>query len=159
MSQLSTGKLSPKEKLLPILTNKNVDIKKEMLAGLTTFLTMAYILAVNPNILSATGMPAGPIVTATCLSAALACILMGLLANLPFALASGMGLNAYFAYSVVLGMGISWEVALTAVFAKSEIQIWECRNCGHIVVGKKAPQLCPVCAHPQSFFEIRKENY
>lgn len=123
MSQLSTGKLSPKEKLLPILTNKNVDIKKEMLAGLTTFLTMAYILAVNPNILSATGMPAGPIVTATCLSAALACILMGLLANLPFALASGMGLNAYFAYSVVLGMGISWEVALTAVFVEGIIFI------------------------------------
>lgn len=123
MSQLSTGKLSPKEKLLPILTNKNIDIKKEMIAGLTTFLTMAYILAVNPNILSATGMPAGAIVTATCLSAALACILMGLFANLPFALASGMGLNAYFAYSVVLGMGISWEIALTAVFVEGIIFI------------------------------------
>ena len=88
---------------MPIFSNENVDYKKEMLAGLTTFLTMAYIIAVNPNILSATGMDAGALVTATCLSAGIACILMGIFANLPFALASGMGLNAFFAYSVVLG--------------------------------------------------------
>ena len=94
-----------------------------MLAGLTTFLTMAYIIAVNPNILSATGMPAGALVTATCLAAAIACILMGLFANLPFALASGMGLNAYFAYTVVGQMGISWQVALTAVFVEGIIFI------------------------------------
>ncbi|WP_459836551.1 NCS2 family permease [Clostridium carnis] len=112
-----------KERLLPILTNKNVNIKREMAAGLTTFLTMAYIIAVNPNILSATGMPAGALVTATCLSAALGCILMGLFANLPFALASGMGLNAFFAFSVVLGMNISWEMALTAVFIEGIIFI------------------------------------
>lgn len=87
MGEISTKKLTTKEKLLPILTNKNVDIKKEMLAGLTTFLTMAYIIAVNPNILSETGMPAGALVTSTCLAAAIACILMGVFANLPFALA------------------------------------------------------------------------
>lgn len=115
--------LTKKEKLFPILSNKKVDMKKEMLAGLTTFLTMAYIIAVNPNILSATGMSAGALVTATCLSAAIACIIMGLFANLPFALASGMGLNAYFAYTVVGQMGISWEVALTAVFVEGIIFI------------------------------------
>lgn len=115
--------LTKKEKLLPILSNKKVDMKKEMLAGLTTFLTMAYIIAVNPNILSATGMPAGALVTATCLAAAIACILMGLFANLPFALASGMGLNAYFAYTVVGQMGVSWQVALTAVFVEGIIFI------------------------------------
>ena len=123
MGEISTKKLTTKEKLLPILTNKNVDIKKEMLAGLTTFLTMAYIIAVNPNILSETGMPAGALVTSTCLAAAIACILMGVFANLPFALASGMGLNAYFAYSVVLGMGVSWQIALTAVFIEGIIFI------------------------------------
>lgn len=115
--------VSKKEKLLPIFSNKNVDMKKEMLAGLTTFLTMAYIIAVNPNILSSTGMPAGALVTATCLSAAIASILMGLFANLPFVLASGMGLNAYFAYTVVGQMGVSWEVALTAVFIEGIIFI------------------------------------
>ena len=115
--------VTKKEKLLPIFSNKNVDMKKEMLAGLTTFLTMAYIIAVNPSILSATGMPAGALVTATCLAAAIACILMGLFANLPFALASGMGLNAYFAYTVVGQMGISWKVALTAVFVEGIIFI------------------------------------
>ena len=115
--------VTKKEKLLPIFSNKNVDLKKEMLAGLTTFLTMAYIIAVNPSILSATGMPAGALVTATCLAAAIACILMGIFANLPFALASGMGLNAYFAYTVVGQMGISWKVALTAVFVEGIIFI------------------------------------
>jgi len=116
-------KLSPKEKLLPILSNKNVDFKKEIVAGITTFLTMAYIIAVNPNILSQAGMPIGALVTATCLSAAFACILMGLFANLPFALASGMGLNAFFTFSVVLRLNISWEMALTAVFVEGIIFI------------------------------------
>lgn len=115
--------LSKKEKLLPILSNKKVDMKREIIAGLTTFLTMAYIIAVNPLILSATGMPVGPLVTATCLAAAFGCILMGVFANLPFALASGMGLNAYFAYTVVIGKGIPWEVALTAVFIEGIIFI------------------------------------
>lgn len=115
--------LSKREKVLPIFSNNNTDMKKEMLAGLTTFLTMAYIIAVNPSILSSTGMPAGALVTATCLSAAIACILMGIFANLPFALASGMGLNAYFAYTVVGQMGVSWKVALTAVFVEGIIFI------------------------------------
>lgn len=117
-------KSSKKQGILPILTNKNVDMKKEIVAGVTTFLTMAYIIAVNPNILSEAGMPAGALVTSTCLAAAIGCILMGLFANLPFALASGMGLNAFFAFSVVLGMGISWEMALTAVFVEGIIFIF-----------------------------------
>ena len=99
------------QKLFPILTNKDVNKRTEMMAGLTTFLTMAYIIAVNPNILSEAGMPAGALVTSTCLGAAIGCFLMGLLANMPFALASGMGLNAYFAYTVVIGMGVSWHIA------------------------------------------------
>lgn len=112
------------QKLFPILTNdKNVDKKTEVMAGLTTFLTMAYIIAVNPNILSQSGMPMGALVTSTCLAAAIGCFLMGFLANMPFALASGMGLNAYFAYTVVLGMGVSWEIALTAIFVEGIIFI------------------------------------
>ena len=95
-----------KKPFFELFTNKNVDMKKEFIAGLTTFLTMAYIIAVNPNILGETGMDKGAIVTATCLAAAFASILMGLYANLPFVLASGMGLNAYFAYSVFIGQGI-----------------------------------------------------
>ena len=111
------------QRLFPILTNKEVDKKTEIMAGLTTFLTMAYIIAVNPSILSETGMPAGALVTSTCLGAAVGCFLMGLLANMPFALASGMGLNAYFAYTVVIGMGVSWHIALTAVFIEGIIFI------------------------------------
>lgn len=112
-----------KGRLLEILSNEKVNYKKEILAGITTFLTMSYIIAVNPNILGATGMPAGALVTATCLAAGLATILMGIFANLPFALASGMGLNAYFAFSVVLGMKIDWQIALTAVFVEGIIFI------------------------------------
>lgn len=112
-----------KGRFLEILSNEKVDFKKEIMAGITTFLTMAYIIAVNPNILGETGMPVGALVTATCLSAGLTTILMGVFANLPFALASGMGLNAYFAFSVVLGKQISWEVALTAVFVEGIIFI------------------------------------
>lgn len=117
--------VNEKKKFLEIFSNKNVDFKKEILAGITTFLTMAYIVAVNPNILGTdgVGMDKGAIVTATCLSAAFASILMGIYANLPFVLASGMGLNAYFAYSVVLGKGISWNIALTAVFVEGIIFI------------------------------------
>ncbi|HEX6988075.1 MAG TPA: NCS2 family permease [Bacillota bacterium] len=88
----------------------------ELVAGLTTFMTMAYILFVNPNILAATGMDPQAVLMATALSAGFASILMGLLARLPFALAPGMGLNAYFAFTVVLGMGIPWQVVLGAVF-------------------------------------------
>jgi len=91
-------------------------ISTEVRAGVTTFLTMAYILFVNPSILAATGMPAADVAVATALAAAVATAMMGLYANFPFALAPGMGLNAYFTYGVVLGMGIPWPVALTAVF-------------------------------------------
>ena len=84
---------------------------------------MAYIIAVNPSILSAAGMPAGAIVTATCISAVIGCLIMGFYAKLPFGLAPGMGLNAFFTFSVVIGMGISWEVALTAVFVEGIIFI------------------------------------
>ena len=98
-------------------------VERELTAGLTTFMTMAYILAVNPSILSASGMDAGAIFTATALASAFASFLMGFLANLPFVLSAGMGLNAYFAYTVVLGMGYSWQMALTAVFVEGLIFI------------------------------------
>ena len=90
--------------------------RTEALAGLTTFITMAYIIFVNPAILSETGMPLAAVTIATCLCAAIGSILMGALANYPLALAPGMGLNAYFTYSVVKGMGIPWQTALGAVF-------------------------------------------
>lgn len=90
--------------------------RTEMRAGLATFLTMAYIIVVNPNILSATGMPFAGVLTATVLIAAFSSILMGLVANLPFALAPGMGINAFFAFTLVLGGGASWQTALGAVF-------------------------------------------
>src|SRR5580692_2000331 len=90
--------------------------RTEILAGVTTFLTMAYIVFVNPAILSETGMPVAAVAAATCLSAAIGSILMGLIANYPIALAPGMGLNAYFAYTVVKGMGVPWQTALGCVF-------------------------------------------
>ena len=105
------------------LSENNTDAKTEILAGITTFMTMAYILAVNPSILSATGMDSGAVFTATALAAFIGTLLMAIFANYPFALAPGMGLNAYFAYTVVLGMGYSWEYALTAVFAEGIIFI------------------------------------
>ncbi|HCW53218.1 MAG TPA: guanine permease [Clostridium sp.] len=118
-------KTKTKGRFFDIRSNEKVDFKKEIMAGITTFLTMAYIIAVNPNILGSDGMgmEKGAIVTATCLAAAIASIFMGVYANLPFVLASGMGLNAYFAYSVVLGKGISWHIALTAVFVEGIIFI------------------------------------
>lgn len=97
--------------------------KIEIMAGLTTFMTMAYILAVNPNILGAAGMDTGAVFTATALASAIASFCMAMFANLPFVLSAGMGLNAYFAYTVVLGMGYSWEQALTAVFVEGIIFI------------------------------------
>lgn len=105
------------------LKENGTDTKTEILAGITTFMTMAYILAVNPSILSAAGMDQGAVFTATALAALLGTLLMALFANYPFALAPGMGLNAYFAYTVVLGMGYSWELALTAVFVEGIIFI------------------------------------
>lgn len=110
------------EKVFKLSDNKT-DAKTEILAGITTFMTMAYILAVNPSVLSATGMDSGAVFTATALAAFIGTLLMAIFANYPFALAPGMGLNAYFAYTVVLGMGYSWEYALTAVFAEGIIFI------------------------------------
>ena len=105
------------------LKEKNTTVKTEVLGGLTTFLTMAYILAVNPSILSNAGMDAEAVMIATCLASFIGTLAMALLANLPFALAPGMGLNAYFAFSVCLGMGYSWQVALFAVFVEGVIFI------------------------------------
>jgi len=107
------------------LTENGTNVKREIVAGITTFLTMAYIIAVNPNFLS-TAMgdgTAGALVTATCLAAGLTTILMGLYANAPFALASGMGLNAFFAFTVCGAMGVPWQIALTAVFVEGIIFI------------------------------------
>ncbi|MBO4410506.1 MAG: NCS2 family permease [Spirochaetales bacterium] len=103
------------------LKERGTDVKTEMMAGLTTFMTMAYILAVNPGILSASGMSFGKIFAATAITSAVATLIMGLLANLPFALSAGMGLNAFFAYTVCLGMGYSWQFALTAIFVEGII--------------------------------------
>lgn len=105
------------------LKENGTDVKTEVIAGITTFMTMAYILAVNPSILADAGMDRGAVFTATALASLIGTLLMALFANYPFALAPGMGLNAYFAYTVVLGMGYSWEVALTAVFIEGIIFI------------------------------------
>ncbi|MCT4589763.1 MAG: NCS2 family permease [Carboxylicivirga sp.] len=103
------------EKFFKLSENKTT-VKTEVVAGITTFMTMAYILAVNPDILSATGMDKGALFTATAISAAVGTLVMALWAKLPFALAPGMGLNAFFAFGVCIGMGMSWQFALTAVF-------------------------------------------
>lgn len=105
------------------LSQNGTDARTEILAGITTFMTMAYILMVNPGMLSETGMDWGGVFTATALSAAIATLMMGLLANYPFALAPGMGLNAFFTYTVVFGMSKSWQFALTAVFLEGIIFI------------------------------------
>lgn len=105
------------------LSENGTDVKTEVVAGITTFMTMAYILAVNPSILSAAGMNQGAVFTATALASLIGTLLMAIFANYPFALAPGMGLNAYFAYTVVLGMGYSWEIALTAVFVEGIVFI------------------------------------
>ena len=105
------------------LRENGTTVKTEFLAGITTFMTMAYILAVNPTILSATGMDKGAVLTATVLASCLGTVFMAVFANYPFALAPGMGLNAFFAYTVVLQMGYSWEMALSAVFVEGIIFI------------------------------------
>jgi AGZA family xanthine/uracil permease-like MFS transporter len=108
------------DKFFKITENKST-LKTEIIAGITTFMTMVYILAVNPSILSDAGMDKDAVFTATALSAIIATLVMALVAKLPFALAPGMGLNAFFAYTVVLGMGYTWEFALTAVFLEGII--------------------------------------
>jgi len=98
------------------INGENTTIKTEIIAGITTFLTMAYIIFVNPNVLADAGMDKGAVFVATCLAAAVGCFIMGIYARLPVALAPGMGLNAFFTYGVVLGMGYAWQTALGAVF-------------------------------------------
>ncbi len=110
------------EKYFKLKENKTT-ARTEILAGITTFMTMAYILAVNPSILGETGMDKGALFTATVISSAVATLVMALWAKLPFALAPGMGLNAFFAFTVVLGMGHSWQFALTAVFLEGLVFI------------------------------------
>ena len=105
------------------ISKNNTNVKTEIIAGLTTFMTMAYILVVNPSILSATGMDSGAVFTATALSAIVATLVMGIYAKLPFAQAPGMGINAFFAYTIVLGMGYSYQFALTAVLIEGLIFI------------------------------------
>lgn len=110
------------ERVFKLSENKTT-AKTEILAGITTFMTMAYILAVNPSILSATGMDQGAVFTATVLASFIGTACMAIFANYPFALAPGMGLNAYFAYTVVLGYGYPWQAALAAVFVEGVIFI------------------------------------
>ena len=98
------------------IEQRNTSIRKELMAGVTTFLAMAYIAIVNPAILSEAGMDFGGVFVATCLAAALGSIIMGLTANYPIALAPGMGQNAFFTYTIVIGMGHSWQTALATVF-------------------------------------------
>ena len=105
------------------LKENGTTVHTELLAGITTFMTMVYILALNPTILSAAGMDPGAILTATAVASAIACFCMAAFSNKPFALSAGLGLNAYFAYSVCGAMGYSWQVALTAVFAEGVIFI------------------------------------
>ena len=100
------------------LKENGTNAKTEMMAGITTFMTMAYILAVNPAILSASGMDSGAVFTATAIASCIGTLFMAFFANYPFALAPGMGLNAFFAYTVVGQMGYSWQVALAAVFVE-----------------------------------------
>ena len=110
------------EKLFKLKEN-NTNVKTEVIAGITTFMTMAYILAVNPSILSASGMDSQALVIATALAAFIGTLAMALLANYPFALAPGLGLNAYFAYTVCGSMGYSWQIALLAVFVEGLVFI------------------------------------
>lgn len=105
------------------LTEHNTSIKQEVIAGVTTFLTMAYIIFVNPAMLADAGMDHGAVFVATCLAAAIGCFVMGFLANYPIALAPGMGLNAFFTYTVVLDMGYTWQVALGGVFISGVVFI------------------------------------
>lgn len=110
------------EKLFKLKEN-GTNVRTELVAGLTTFMTMVYILALNPSILSASGMDAGAILTATAVSSAVACFAMAIFSNMPFALSAGLGLNAYFAYTICGSMGYNWKVALTSVFIEGIIFI------------------------------------
>lgn len=121
-TRLDTPGIGTLDKLFH-LTEHGTDVKTEVIAGVTTFMTMAYILAVNPDILSAAGMDKGAVFTATCLASLIATVLMAVFSNYPFVLSAGMGLNAYFAYTVVIKMGYTWQMALAAVFVEGLIFI------------------------------------
>ena len=123
------------ERFFKLKQNKT-DIRTEVLAGLTTFVTLAYILFVYPNILKETGMPVNAIFTATCIASAFATLIMGLYANYPIAVAPGMGLGAYFTYTVCTGMHLPWQTALGALFIKKSMQ----------------PTICPLSFAGQSIF-------
>ena len=110
------------EKIFKLKQN-NTTVRTELVAGVITFLTMSYILVVNPNILSAAGMDKSALFTATALASVLGTLFMAFIPNLPIAQAPGMGLNSFFAFSVVLGLGYSWQMALTAVFIEGIIFI------------------------------------
>ncbi len=105
------------------LKARKTDVNTEVMAGITTFMTMAYILFVNPSILGAAGMDKNAVLLATAIGAGLVTIMMGVFVNYPIALAPGMGLNAFYAFTVVIGMGVSWQVALGAVFISGLIFI------------------------------------
>jgi len=105
------------------LREHGTNVKTEIAAGITTFMTMAYILAVNPSVLSAAGMDSTAVLLATCLASFIGTVCMAFMANLPFALSAGMGLNAYMAYTVCGNLGYSWQVALLAVFIEGIIFI------------------------------------
>jgi len=125
------------------LERQNTTVRTEIFAGLTTFLTMAYIVVVNPLILGAAGMPVAAVATATCLAAGLGSIIMGLASNYPIALAPGMGLNAYFTYTVVLGMGLPWQTALGCVFLS---------GCAFMILTLAGVRQLIISAVPRSLF-------
>ncbi|MEC8427795.1 MAG: NCS2 family permease, partial [Pseudomonadota bacterium] len=122
-SESSSGKLehAPWLERCFAIQERGSSVKTEVIAGLTTFLTMAYIIFLNPNILGAAGMDHGAVFVATCLAAAMGCLIMGFYANYPIALAPGMGLNAFFSFVVVGELGYSWQVALGAVFVSGVV--------------------------------------
>ncbi|SCJ36885.1 Guanine/hypoxanthine permease pbuG [uncultured Clostridium sp.] len=121
MQNTSSSKVnSTLEKIFKLSVN-NTSVKTEVLAGVTTFMTIAYILVVNPNILGQTGMDKGAVFTATAIASGIGCFIMGLLANYPIILAPSMGINAFFTYTVVLGMGYTWQFALCAMFIEGII--------------------------------------
>ncbi len=135
-------------------------VRRELLAGLTTFMTMAYVVVVNPRILSEAGMPVDGVLFATCVSAALATLVMGIWANYPIALAPGMSLNAYFTYSIVIGRGVPWQTALGVVFLSGVLfLILTLTNVREQIVNgipdclKNGTAAASVCLSPSSVFE------
>ena len=122
---MSSSNQSVLEKLFNLNANQT-NVRTEIMAGVTTFLAMCYIIIVNPLILGETGMDMGAVFVATCIASAIGCFVMGFVGNYPIALAPGMGLNAYFTFAVVKGMGVDWRVALGAVFISGRRR----RDCG-----------------------------